>query len=87
MIQIMLKLLLYIQPNAKQTKIVGAHNGRIKIQITAPAVDNKANAFLIKWLAGEFQVPRSRIILLKGAHSRLKDFEIDNPKCVPKWLS
>jgi uncharacterized protein (TIGR00251 family) len=81
-----LLLLLYIQPNARHDKVMGLFNGEIKIQISAPAVDNKANLYLQKWLAKEFGVPKSAVMLKKGEHSRHKAFYIINPKLTPSWL-
>lgn len=83
----MIRLSLYIQPNASQTKVVGLFNGRLKIQIAAPAVDNKANLYLQKWLAEEFNVPKSSVILLKGEHTRQKNYEIRAPKRIPDWVN
>lgn len=82
----MIRLTLYIQPNASQTKVVGLFDGRLKIQIAAPAVDNKANIYLQKWLAAEFKVPKSSVVLLKGEHSRQKYYEIREPKRLPEWV-
>ncbi|MDW3203647.1 DUF167 family protein, partial [Vibrio sp. 1865] len=41
-------LKLYIQPKASRDKIVGLHGEELKIAITAPPVDGKANAHLTK---------------------------------------
>ena len=37
---------LYCQPGAKQTRVVGLHNGALKISLKAPALENKANELL-----------------------------------------
>ncbi|MBS0288610.1 MAG: YggU family protein [Proteobacteria bacterium] len=79
-------LKLYIQPNAHQDKVIGLFNDQLKIQISARAVDNKANNYLQKWLAQEFQVPKTQVLLIKGAHARQKTFKIKSPKIVPDWL-
>jgi uncharacterized protein (TIGR00251 family) len=81
-----LNLSLYIQPNARQSKVIGLFNERIKIQIPAPAVDNKANVYLIAFLSKEFNVSKSSVVLVKGEHSRQKTFQIKNPKLIPAWI-
>lgn len=81
-----LLLSLYVQPNARHDKVVGLFNGEIKVQITAPAVDNKANLHLQKWLANEFDVPKSAVVLVKGEHSRHKTFRIVEPRRRPAWV-
>lgn len=68
-----LLLNIYIQPNAKNTDIIGVHGDNLKIRIAAPAVENKANKQLVKFLAKTFGVATSGISLLSGEHSRNKN--------------
>lgn len=81
-----LTLSLYIQPNASKDKVMGLFNHQIKIQISAPAVDNKANQYLQKWLAKEFKAKKSDVVLLSGEHARQKKFKITGVKKIPDWL-
>ncbi|MFI4937401.1 MAG: DUF167 family protein [Candidatus Berkiellales bacterium] len=76
----------YVQPNASQDKIVGMHNEQLKIQITAPANENKANRHLQQWLAKQFKVPVSAVTLEKGQQSRSKVVCIHAPRLLPPWL-
>ena len=73
-------LQVYIQPRASKDEIVGLHDNQLKIRITAPPVDGKANAHIRKFLARTFKVPQARIILSKGEHSRHKEFQIQSPQ-------
>jgi hypothetical protein len=66
---------LKIVPNAKREKIVSEGDG-YKVHIPAPAVDGKANAYLIKFLAGHFKVRKSAVRLVRGEASRHKVVEI-----------
>ncbi len=68
-----LKLLIYAQPGAKKTTIDGFFGERLKIKIGTPPVDGKANKELIRFLAEEFSLSKSRVLLLKGDKSRLKE--------------
>ena len=63
---------LHVQPGAKITAAVGEHGGRLKLKIAAPAVDNKANAHLLAWLAAQLGVPKSAVRLVRGEASRQK---------------
>ncbi|WP_394392035.1 DUF167 family protein YggU [Shewanella woodyi] len=79
-----LLLNLYIQPKASRDQIVGVHGEELKIAITAPPVDGKANAHLIKYLSKAFKVPKGDINILKGEQGRHKQVKIISPKIIPK---
>ncbi|RDH82065.1 MAG: YggU family protein [endosymbiont of Escarpia spicata] len=78
-----LTLRLRIQPKASRDTFVGPHGDNFKIRITAPPVDGKANAHLIKLLAKAFGVPRSQVILVSGETSRSKCLRIHAPQKAP----
>lgn len=61
-------------PKAGEEKIVGWHEGRLKIKVCAPPEKGKANRAIIRLLAKALKIPPSRIILLKGKTSHTKDF-------------
>ena len=63
---------LHVQPGAKSTSVVGEHGGRLKLKISAPPVDNKANAHLLGWLAARLGLPKSAVRLVRGESSRQK---------------
>lgn len=77
----------YVQPNAKKDEVVGEYNERLKIRITAPPVDNKANKYLLKFLAKTFGVAASRVELLKGETQRSKQLRIIAPTNLPDLIS
>lgn len=78
-----LLLNLYIQPKASRDQIVGAHGDELKIAITAPPVDGKANAHLTKFLAKQFKVAKGQVSILKGELGRHKQIHIEAPRQVP----
>jgi uncharacterized protein (TIGR00251 family) len=67
---------LHCQPGAKLTKVVGLHDGCLKISLQAPALENKANEMLLSWLSKQLRVPQKQIQLLSGQNSRIKRIEI-----------
>lgn len=71
---------IYLQPRAKGDKIVGWHAGKLKIALTSPPVDNKANEHLCKFLAKYFGIPQSQITIIRGISSRNKMLCIKNPR-------
>ncbi len=81
-----LLLYIYLQPQATEDKVVGLFQNAIKIQITAPAVENKANLHLMKWLAKACKVPKRNVTIESGLHSRYKLIRIKSPKQIPAHL-
>ena len=78
-------LLLYlrIQPRASQDEFVAPHGDHYKVRITAPPVDGKANAHLLRFLAKSVGVNRSGVSLVSGTNSRNKGVRIRDPKKIP----
>lgn len=75
---------LHVQPGAKVTAAVGEHGGRLKLKIAAPAVDNKANAHLLAWLAAQLGVAKSAVRLVRGDTSRQKTVAVSGVEA--PWL-
>ncbi len=66
-------LTLRITPRASKNEIVGILNdGTIKVHLTAPPADDKANQALITFLARILDVARSRIDIVAGTSGRDK---------------
>ena len=78
-----LVLRLYIQPKASRDTIIGLHGDEVKVAITAPPVDGQANAHLVKYLAKQFRVAKSQVLLEKGELGRHKQVKILNPQQIP----
>lgn len=78
-----LLLRVYIQPKAHRDAVVGLHGDALKIAITAPPVDGKANSHLRAYLARQFRVAKSQVILVRGETSRHKQIKIINPQQLP----
>ncbi|AGC44889.1 hypothetical protein MYSTI_03583 [Myxococcus stipitatus DSM 14675] len=70
------ELALLIQPRASRTRVVGEHDGLLKIQLAAPPVDGEANAALLEFLAKKLGVPRRQVTLLAGDTSRRKRVQV-----------
>ena len=62
-----------VSPNAKRSGFEGLWNKtHIKIALTAPPVDGKANEFLIQFLSDYFNLRKSAISILSGQTGRIK---------------
>jgi len=62
----------HILPNAKLDKVVGDYGDAIKIKLRAPAMEGKANAALIRFLAAQLGILPRQIALMRGEKSRDK---------------
>lgn len=82
-----LLLKLYIQPNASRDEIAGMYGDRIKVRVSAPAIDNRANKKLITLMAEIFGVPKHSVTLISGEKSRNKTVSIQNPNNLPDWVT
>lgn len=60
---------------------------RLKIRLTAPPVDGKANAHLLAFLASAFAVSKSQVSLESGQQSRQKRVRIQQPQRLPAELA
>lgn len=65
-------LRVHVVPNAKSDSIVGEHGDAVKVKLRAPAVEGKANAALISFLAEQLKISRRAIALERGHKSRDK---------------
>jgi uncharacterized protein len=70
-------LRVHVVPNAMSDCVVGEHGGAVKIKLRAPAVEGKANAALISFLAEQLKLPRYAIALKRGHKSRDKLIRVD----------
>ncbi len=65
-------LSVHVQPKASRTRIAGLHGDALKLCITSPPVDGKANAAVIEFFAKLFKIPKAAVTLASGETSRDK---------------
>lgn len=79
-----------VQPRARRDELADARGdalgGELKVRITAPPVEGKANEHLIRYLADSFGVPRAGVTLLAGGQSRSKRLRITAPTRLPAGI-
>ena len=76
----------HLQPKASRDEFAGLHGERVKIRLTAPPVDGKANAQLLAFLATAFSVGKNQVSLESGLQSRQKRVRIKQPRQLPSAL-
>lgn len=75
---------LWVQPRAGSNAVCGLHGEALKIRITAPPVDNKANDAVVKMLAGLLRVSPSDLSIESGRAGRGKKVLVDKG-AGPDW--
>ena len=63
---------LYIQPKASRSRIIGLHDNAIKLAVSAPPVDGRANKEVIAFMAKLFKLPKSSMEIISGHQGRRK---------------
>lgn len=81
-----LLLQVHAQPGAKQSAFAGLHGDALKIRVAAPAQDGRANDELRRFLAKEFALPLSAVVLQSGESARHKRLRISGVKVLPPAL-
>ena len=69
-------LKLRVHPGAKRSAVNGIFGNSLKVDLQAPPVDGKANAALLKFLAGQLSLPKAAVTLKSGETSRDKVVKI-----------
>ncbi len=70
-------LTVHVQPRASRNSLLGIHDQALKLAITAPPVDSKANKAVIVFLSSCFKIPKKQIVLHSGQQSRRKKLMIE----------
>ena len=65
-----------VQPRSSHKSIDGCCNQVLKVRLTAPPLEDRANRQLLELLADSLAVPRASIKILSGHRSRLKTVQI-----------
>lgn len=70
------RMMVWVQPGAKKNELAGLHQECLKIRLSAPAVDNKANTALVEFVAALLGLKRSQVSLEAGQTSRRKTLRV-----------
>ena len=64
--------LVRLQPGASSDRIAGIRGEALKVQVSAPPLEGRANQRLVEFLAHEMGINRSRLEIVAGLHSQDK---------------
>lgn len=65
-----------VQPRASKNEAVGLHAGALKVRLTAPPVEGKANKMCAAFLAKALGVPKSAVEIVSGHTGRNKKMKV-----------
>ncbi len=66
-----------LQPKAKKTAIIGELDGALKLGVTDPPVDGRANEALVRFIAELLKVSRASVTIAAGATTRNKVIRVE----------
>lgn len=72
------RLTVRVVPRGPRDEVLGFQpDGALRVRLSAPPVEGRANEALVRFLAERLGVPRSRVSLVTGAASRTKIVAIE----------
>lgn len=72
-----LVLRVFVAPRSSGNKVLGLHDGKVKVALTAPPVEGAANNALIAFLAKVLGVSKSSVAIVAGETSRKKSISVE----------
>jgi len=69
-------LRLYVQPKAAKCRLIGLHDGRLKLTVTSPPLEGRANLEVVRFIADFFGLSGRDVSLRSGSRSRKKQVSI-----------
>ena len=70
-------LTVHVVPRARRERVQWSAPLTLKIHLTAPPVDNKANRALVDLLAATLRVPRRQVTIVRGTRGRKKSVRVE----------
>ena len=65
-----------VHPRARKNAITGVMGDALKLALTAPPIEGRANQAVIEFFAELFEIPRSSVTIASGETSRNKQVRI-----------
>lgn len=78
---------LRVTPGASRSEVIAVTSDRLRVRVAAPAVENKANAEVRRFVAELFGVRRSAVSIVTGERAREKTLRITGVTSPPDSLT
>jgi uncharacterized protein len=72
-----MRITVYVTPNAREASMVKVSEDYFEVRVNERAMGGRANKRLLEILAEHFNIPKSRITILKGPKTRNKTIQVD----------
>lgn len=72
----MARLVVHVTPRAARDRIESVDGNAVRLRVAAPPADGAANASVVKLLSGALGLPARDIVLVRGATTRDKLFDV-----------
>ena len=74
-----------VEPRSSRSGIVGPYGDALKVKLTSPPVEGKANKELIEMLAKEFGITKKDVEIISGQSSKNKVVRLNGVKSIDDW--
>jgi len=81
----MLTLSIKVEPRSSKSGIVGPYGDALKVKLTSPPVEGKANKELIEVLAKEFRIAKKDVEIISGQSSKNKIVKLYGVSSADDW--
>ncbi|HET7871936.1 MAG TPA: DUF167 domain-containing protein [Terriglobales bacterium] len=65
-----------VHPRARKNQVTGIVGDALKLALTAPPVEGRANQAVVEFFADLFRIPRSSVTIASGENSRNKAIRV-----------
>ena len=65
-----------VQARARREEIAGVHGGALRVRVTAPPLEGRANRAVVELLAERLHLPQSSVKITSGERSPQKTIEV-----------
>lgn len=71
-----------VEPRSSRSGVVGPYGEALKVKLTSPPVEGKANKELVEVLAKEFGIPKKDVEIISGQSSKNKTVRLTGVKSI-----
>ena len=74
-----------VEPRSSRSGIVGPYGNSVKVKLTSPPVEGKANKELIEILSKEFGIAKKDVEIISGQSSKNKTVKLRGIKSIEQY--